>query len=396
MSLLLHMANRVARRMPDPFRKALRRFPLMHKLRSGSSSKPSGPNPTPGSLRPFVYLPTWERWSTMRQRPQEIVKAFADAGHPAYFVDPFVRIAFKDGNVNVVPTLASVPSQDVLIYIHFAPVHVMARKFTNAAIVYDILDDLSIFEPEEIGLPPERTVAFHHPDVMSAASVVVASAEELIERHAHERSDIILAENGVDLDRFSRNGAREILGDGPIVGYHGAVAHWFDFDLLETVARRHPDWSFPIIGPIRPDVRSRVDAITLPNVAFLGERSPDDIAAYIRGFHVGVVWFKVNYLTEGVSPLKVYEWLAAGVAPVSVPLPAVIDDPLIEIGYNADSISQAISNALRRINAQDWQAESAAAAELATWDERIRTTRERLDELGLLTVRTGNGPDRVP
>lgn len=315
----------------------------------------------------------------MRQRPQEVIKAFADAGHPAYFVDSSTTSVYKDGGVTVCPTLDAVPRSHVMLYIHFAPVAHLVERFEDPVVIYDILDDLSIYEPDEIGLPIERTVGYHHPSLMAAADLVMASSGELVVRHASERTDIVLAENGVDVSRFSTSGPHQDLGRTPIVGYHGAVAHWFDFDLLEAVAAAHPEWTFPVVGPIRPDVAERVESIDLPNVQFLGERSPDQIGSYVRSFTVGVVWFKVNRLTEGVSPLKVYEWLASGVAPVSVPLPAVMDDPLVQIGHDATTMSHAIQSGIDLCSTTAWADQAELATQSSTWTARLAPVLEHLD-----------------
>ena len=322
----------------------------------------------------------------MRQRPQEVVKAFADAGHPAYFVDNTATSVYQDGGVTVIPTLDAAPRSDVILYIHFAPVAQLAERFSNPTIIYDILDDLSIYEPDEIGLPAERTVAYHHTPLMETAHVVTASSQELVERHHSERADIILAENGVDTSRFKPDGGRQDLGRSPVIGYHGAIAHWFDFELLRDVASARPEWTFPIVGPVRPDVSEQAGAIGLPNVHFLGERGPDDIGSFVRSFDVGVVWFKVNRLTEGVSPLKVYEWLASGVAAVSVPLPAVLADPLVESGDSVVSIVEAVEKALHLRATPGWAEQAALATSGSTWTARISPVRAHLEAIDLLTV----------
>jgi len=322
----------------------------------------------------------------MRQRPQEVIKAFADAGHPAYFVDPSSTTMYQDGNVTVVPTLDFVPRSNALLYIHFAPVAHLIARFENPSVIYDILDDLSIYEPDEVGLPVERTVAFHHPDLMESADLVIASSEELARRHRSERADIILAENGVDVTRFHPDGPRQELGRGQIIGYHGAVAHWFDFELLRAVAAAHPEWTFPIVGPVLPEVEAEATSFGLPNVSFLGERSPEEIGSYVRSFDVGVVWFKVNRLTEGVSPLKVFEWLASGVAPVSVPLPAVVDHPLVRIGHDAVSMGAAIETAVSQLSDDAWKRHAATATQDATWHARLEPVFEQLATLQLRSV----------
>ncbi|MDH3306704.1 MAG: glycosyltransferase [Acidimicrobiia bacterium] len=377
------LLSRVTRLVPGPVRKLARRLPVAHRLRQQAYGRPSGPAPTPGTLRPLVYLPTWERWSVMRQRPQEIVAAFAAAGHPAFFVDPTVSTARTESGVTIVPSLRHVPRSGVIAYIHFAPLLRMTDLFEDPAVVYDILDDFSLIEPNEAGLPVEATVAHNHPAAMARADIVMVSAAELEARHAHERPDMIRVDNGVDLDRFRPDGPAETFdGSRPVIGFHGAVSHWFDFDLLAGVATRRPDWFFPVVGPVADEVARRADdlATACPNVAFLGSRPPDGVAEAIRGFDVGVVWFEVTHMTRAVSPLKIYEWLACGVPPVSVPLPSAEAEPLVLIGTGVEGLEASIEKALRR--SADWPAASSEAARNAAWQRRIEPVLERLDHLG--------------
>lgn len=324
----------------------------------------------------------------MRQRPQEIVTAFAAAGHPAYFVDPTVDGAYEERGVRIVPSLRHVPGQGVLLYLHFAPLMARVELFDDPVIIYDILDDLSLVEAGEAGLPADATVAHHHPAAMAGADIVTVSAVELERRHLPERADLIRVDNGVDLLRFNPDGEREDFDQGPVIGFHGAVAGWFAFDLLEAVAGRRPDWHFVIVGPVEADVEAQAAGVArrCSNVVFAGIRSPDRIATAIRGFDVGVVWFEVNHMTAAVSPLKVYEWLACGVPPVSVPLPSANEEPIVRIAEDAEGMEHAIESALAGRANPAWSQSAADAARAATWERRIEPILGRLDELGRRTV----------
>ena len=61
----------------------------------------------------------------------------------------------------------------------------------------------------------------------------------------------------------------------------------------------------------------------LPNVHFVGTRSYDSLPGFAKGFTVGILPFKVNRLTENVNPIKLREYLAAGLPVVSTALPEV-------------------------------------------------------------------------
>ncbi len=371
-------------RLPDSVRRFVKVVPGSDRLRKLATGRPGGPAPESGTLRPVVYLPTWAQWDVMRQRPQFLLEAFAGAGHPVYFVDPRDRIPRTVGGVSIVPSLDDVPGEHVILYIHFAPLRELVDQFDDAVVVYDILDDLTIYEADETGLPTERTVAHHHPFLMERADQVIVSNPVLAERHRSERDDLILVENGVDVDRFSESvpPPPDLPNtDGPVVGYRGAVARWFDFDLLRSVAGAEPDWSFVLVGPIDRRVAAEVESVaSLPNVEFIGERGSDAMPAYAQAFDVEAVWFVVDELTKGVTPLKVFESLVAGTPVVSTPLPACESIPGVRTATDPAAFRDQLDAALQDATDPDWAAHALATANDADWSHRLRPLLDRLDD----------------
>ncbi len=330
-----------------------------------------------------MYLPTWAEWDVMRQRPQFLLEAFAAAGHPVYFVDPRESTErFADG-VTIVPSVGAVPGEHVILYIHFAPLGALIDRFVDAVVVYDILDDLTIYEADEVGLPAERTVAHHHPFLMERADQVTVSNAVLADRHASEMDDLVLVENGVDASRFSEPAARpdDVPDTGfPIIGYRGAIARWFDFDLLRAVATSEPDWRFVLVGPIDERVVDDVQSFEhLSNVEFMGERSSDEMPAYAQAFDVEAIWFIIDEMIEGVTPLKMFEALAAGTPVVSTPIPACVEEPEIRVAADPASFAAAVQHALADAEDPDWVTRALGVARDADWSRRIQPLLARLD-----------------
>ncbi|MFV1962544.1 MAG: hypothetical protein ACC658_12030, partial [Acidimicrobiia bacterium] len=195
---------RLGSQLPVGIRRAIRRLPGFDRLRSWLVDRPRLPGPSPGELRAVVYLPTWVHWDVMRQRPQYLLSAFAAAGHPVYFVDHRERGVRQEEGVTICRSLRDVPRSGVIIYLHFAPLRHLIDNFDDAVVVYDVLDDLSIYDSEELGLPEGRKVRSHHPLVMERADVVLVSNHVLAERHRAERPDLIMVGNGVDPAAFGK------------------------------------------------------------------------------------------------------------------------------------------------------------------------------------------------
>jgi glycosyltransferase involved in cell wall biosynthesis len=177
--------------------------------------------------------------------------------------------------------------------------------------------------------------------------------------------------------------ADDDLPPGTVIGYHGWVQPWFDFDLLHAVAADRPDWQFAIVGPVNPAVAEAAARVErLGNVTFLGERPPRSMSAYAQAFDVGVVWRVVDDMTAGMTPLKLNEYLAAGTPVVSTPLPASKAQPAVITASDTGGMIDAVEEALRRRTDSAWQARTASAAAEADWARRIDPLMRRLETKG--------------
>ena len=88
------------------------------------------------------------------------------------------------------------------------------------------------------------------------------------------------------------------------------------------MAKKRADWHFVLIG----DADSSIDLSryrAMPNMHFLGRKPYSDLPAYCQHFDVGLIPFKVNELTYAVNPIKLREYLSAGLPVVSTPMPEV-------------------------------------------------------------------------
>ena len=59
----------------------------------------------------------------------------------------------------------------------------------------------------------------------------------------------------------------------------------------------------------------------IPNLHLLGRRSYDELPRYAKAFSVGLCPFRINELTLHVNPIKLREYLSAGLPVVSTDLP---------------------------------------------------------------------------
>lgn len=360
-------------RLPASVRRRLKSLPGAVWLRNRSLGMPAG-RTEPGPP-PVVYLPTWLEWDVMRQRPQYLLETLAGQGYPVYFVDPRMRRVERRGRITLVPDLTTVPASGVILYVHFAPSVELVDRFRDSLLWYDYLDELSIFREADRGLPARRTVAHYHQIMVRQADVLTCSNRLLVDRVP--RPDTLLVENGVDLDRFRPEGevASDLPQDRPVIGYHGAVATWFDLGLLAGLVALLPDFEFVVVGPIEAGLSDRLPAA--PNLSWLGSRSSDEIDRYVRGFDVGIIPFVVDEMTEAVTPLKLFEYLASGKPVVSTRLPACVETPGVLIADDAASFAEMIVQTIER---RPSQFSLRVLAEGASWQRRILPVVDRFQQ----------------
>jgi glycosyltransferase involved in cell wall biosynthesis len=160
------------------------------------------------------------------------------------------------------------------------------------------------------------------------ADLVFATAGSLVERRRAFNPETYLASHGVDHAHFAlalspqTRVASELLAlPKPVIGFIGLIEEWIDQDLIAHVAERHPEWSIVLVGKAAVDV-SRL--ARLATVHLLGRRPYADLPAYCKGFSAGIIPFVLNELTRHVNPIKLREYLSAGLPVVTTPLPEVV------------------------------------------------------------------------
>ncbi|MFC1856753.1 glycosyltransferase [Thermodesulfobacteriota bacterium] len=156
---------------------------------------------------------------------------------------------------------------------------------------------------------------------LNACDKVIVTSQPLLKMLKMDaiQKPVYYVPNGVDYAHFSKTDLPEPSDlkniPHPRAIYVGALDDWFDADLLERSASHLKDVSFVIIGPPKIDL-NRIGAF--PNVHILGPRSYDLVPHYLAHSDVGIIPFKKNQLTDCVSPVKLYEYMASGLPVVSV------------------------------------------------------------------------------
>lgn len=155
-------------------------------------------------------------------------------------------------------------------------------------------------------------------ELLRGADAVFACSEEVRTEYSYARDNINLVPNGVDFEHFAEysGSCPDWLASvkEPRVIYIGAIAGWFDWDLAILLARSRPEYSFILIGPVSSEPTTTPPS----NLHVVGPKKYAELPGIAAHATCGIVPFKTVRLVNGVSPIKVYEYLAAGLPTVSV------------------------------------------------------------------------------
>lgn len=155
---------------------------------------------------------------------------------------------------------------------------------------------------------------------------------------------------------------------GPRAVYVGAMESWFDFSLVRKSAEESPEVSFVFIGD---EHLAKRHLGSLRNVHLLGPRRFGDLPAYLHHADVGIIPFDVQgseILVRSVNPLKLLEYLAAGLPVVSTSWPGVatLGAP-VRLCENEESFRSAIKES---IHSPPNPEPLRSYAKMADWSER--------------------------
>lgn len=196
--------------------------------------------------------------------------------------------------------------------------------FNEEKVVYYCVDDHASFSGYD-----KAQVLQDEKELCRKSDLVITTSMALQDAKKGWNPNTLLVPHGVEFTHFNRAVTEAFPCPGelisiprPRLGFFGLIRDWVDVDLLAKVATKRPEWHFVLIG----DADSSADITqyrSIPNMHFLGRKKYDDLPAFCRHFDIGLIPFKVNDLTHAVNPIKLREYLAAGLPVISTPMPEV-------------------------------------------------------------------------
>jgi len=348
------------------------------------------------------------RWDFVFQRPQHLFTRFAE-DHRVFFIEepifgddgPRLEVSKREGELFVVqPRLphgtdvdavmtdlvASLRDEneinECILWFYTPMMLPWADRIEPAAIVYDSMDELSMFK----GAPPQ--LLDREKELFARADLVFTGGQSLYEAKRDRHPSVYAFPSSIDVTHFEQALNIENEPDDqraishPRIGFCGVIDERTDIELLARIAEMRPDWQFVMLGPV-----VKIDEADLPrpeNIHYLGAKNYKDLPAYIGGWDVAMMPFALNDSTRFISPTKTPEYLAAGRPVVSTPIHDVVtpygEKGLVYIAATADEFVAAIEKAM----SEDSERRGAKAAEFLStmsWDKTQGTMAELIDKV---------------
>jgi glycosyltransferase involved in cell wall biosynthesis len=217
--------------------------------------------------------------------------------------------------------------------------------------------------------------------LLAKADLVFTGGHSLYESKKQQHSNIHPFPSSIDKQHFaqSRNvktqpaDQKDIVG--PKLGFYGVIDERFDIELIGNMASLRPEWQFILIGPV-----VKIDEATLPrnkNIHYLGQKSYQELPAYLSGWDIALIPFQLNESTRFISPTKTPEYLAAGIPVISTPIRDVVKPygikKLVHIASNCDEFIEAIETEFEKTNSAEWLIEVDDFLKDISWDNTFES-----------------------
>jgi glycosyltransferase involved in cell wall biosynthesis len=332
------------------------------------------------------------RWKFVYQRPQHIISRFSSSMKVLFIEEPMVQNSGEHlGNlimisetlhvlqlyVKDIESIAGILPNYVknktipIGWFYSASFSPLLEKLNFETIVYDCMDELSLFKGAPVHLINQEKY------LMTYADVIFTGGKSLYESKKQFHPNVYCFPSSVDEKHFAQalNGI-EIAADianipSPIVGYYGVIDERIDLQLLHETSKKMPNVSFVMIGPL-----AKIEDADLPkenNIHYLGMKSYNELPSYLKAFDVAMMPFAINDATKYISPTKTLEYMAAGRPIISTKITDVVRDysHSVNLIENTDEFCNAITSLLNQTDRVMMQQKYYKILEKTSWDSTV-------------------------
>jgi glycosyltransferase involved in cell wall biosynthesis len=296
---------------------------------------------------------------------------------PASLHDFFLKINVKKMLRGLLPLMRQLNIEAPIVLNAFHPVYGLALigKLDEQANIYYCFDEITA-EP----WMTKHGSRYEEPYLKKVDAVVSTSdtlriAKGKIQPHSYA------VKNGVNFELFHQGYTLRSKTDRTkkTVGYLGTADNRVNADIVAHCVKNLPSVTFQFIGPVNhPELVKKLEPY--PNVEFVGSKEPEELPAYLAKMHAGIIPFVRNEHTYTIYPLKINEYLAAGLPVVSTEFSMLGDfKDVISLANTPETFLKSLQTALNETDSAT-EMQRIAVARTNSW---IRRAEEFEDVMNL-------------
>lgn len=287
----------------------------------------------------IIFYPGYDWYMKMYQRPQHIASQLAKKNILYFYctlnindnVHGFEKIEdnlYVTNHWNLLKKM--VPHYTLQMYANMNGCWVEELKEIQEKgnnILYEYIDDLH----EDLTTIPDELLIRHEYALKDESIKVLATAQYLYDKALeYRKKNIILSTNGVIYEDFHKDEKlpipekieKLVKSKKKLIGYYGALAKWFDYELIKEIAEAHSDYNILLIGVDYDKSFAKYNYFKdVKNIHYIGPVNYKELVNYGACCDVLTIPFLINDITLATSPVKVFEYMAMEKPIVTTDLP---------------------------------------------------------------------------
>lgn len=334
----------------------------------------------------IILPPTIDWHMPLFQRPQQLALAYSKKENiKVLFITKNIKYdsvsLLEKANSNlwlcneeyideVIPHLKA--AQEKIISISWTLNKTYCEKIKPAKIIYEYIDELEVF----YGYGPEMEK--DHKKFIETADVTVCTATKLYNQVYNIAKNPIISTNAGDYDFFSKTENYEInktirnrlSAYDCVIGYYGALAKWFDYNLIKEVAEKKKNWLWILVG-VNYDHSLNASGIDrFSNIIYIDPQPYKELPSFLKAFDIATIPFIINEITLSTSPVKLFEYMAAKKPIIASKMPECLKYKSVNTYNNVDEFIS-IAETIMKLQQEDpyWK-QLQLDAENNTWDKK--------------------------
>lgn len=249
----------------------------------------------------------------------------------------------------------------------------LLKSLDSSAKVYFMADNMTINSPKR-----DEMERFER-NIIKNSDFIFYTSDLLKKKFKKNNIKSQILSSGVDYKRYN---IKKKVNTKFIIGYIGAIREILDEKLILEISKNLPNCEIRLVGPELVNFRSLK---MQKNIKFTGQINHTKIPEVLSNFDIGIIPYKINLFTNSIYPLKLNEYLAAGLPVISTEIKTISEfnknhPDIIKVIDNKKNFIDTI-NKIRTKKIIFKKHKLKLAAKLNSWDSKFLNFDEKIDQV---------------